>query len=34
MTDEAGVIDNVFADRFELSTDMDANYMVADEKAA
>ncbi len=34
VTDEAGVIYNVFADRFQLSTDMDANYMVAAEKAA
>ncbi|HVU43722.1 MAG TPA: bifunctional 2-polyprenyl-6-hydroxyphenol methylase/3-demethylubiquinol 3-O-methyltransferase UbiG [Xanthobacteraceae bacterium] len=32
--DEAGVIYNVFADRFQLSTDMDANYMVVAEKAA
>ncbi len=34
VTDEAGVIYNVFADRFQLSTDMDANYMVVAEKAA
>jgi len=32
--DEAGVIYNVFADRFQLSTDMDANYMVVAEKPA
>ena len=32
--DEAGVIYNVFADRFQLSTDMDANYMVVAEKSA
>jgi 2-polyprenyl-6-hydroxyphenyl methylase/3-demethylubiquinone-9 3-methyltransferase len=34
VTDEAGVIYNLFADRFQLSTDMDANYMVVAEKAA
>ena len=32
--DEAGVIYNVFADRFQLSTDIDANYMVVAEQAA
>jgi len=32
--DEAGVIYNIFADRFQLSTDLDANYMVVAEKAA
>lgn len=31
--DETGVIYNLFADRFQLSTDMDANYMVVAEKA-
>ena len=31
---ESGVIYNLFADRFQLSTDMDANYMVVAEKAA
>ncbi len=34
VTDETGVIYNLFADRFQLSTDMDANYMVVAEKAA
>jgi 2-polyprenyl-6-hydroxyphenyl methylase / 3-demethylubiquinone-9 3-methyltransferase len=34
VTHEAGVIYNLFADRFQLSTDMDANYMVVAEKAA
>ena len=34
VVDEAGVIYNLFADRFQLSTDMDANYMVVAEKAA
>jgi 2-polyprenyl-6-hydroxyphenyl methylase/3-demethylubiquinone-9 3-methyltransferase len=34
VTHESGVIYNVFADRFQLSTDMDANYMVVAEKAA
>ena len=34
VTDETGVIYNLFADRFQLSTDMDANYMVLAEKAA
>jgi 2-polyprenyl-6-hydroxyphenyl methylase / 3-demethylubiquinone-9 3-methyltransferase len=32
--DEAGVIYNLFRDRFQLSSDMDANYMVVAEKAA
>jgi 2-polyprenyl-6-hydroxyphenyl methylase / 3-demethylubiquinone-9 3-methyltransferase len=32
--DETGVIYNLLADRFELSTDMDANYMVVADKAA
>jgi 2-polyprenyl-6-hydroxyphenyl methylase / 3-demethylubiquinone-9 3-methyltransferase len=31
---ETGVIYNLLADRFQLSTDMDANYMVVAEKAA
>ncbi len=34
VTDETGVIYNLLADRFQLSTDMDANYMVVAEKAA
>ena len=33
-TDERGVIYNLFADRWELSTDTDVNYMVLAEKAA
>ena len=32
--DERGVFYNLFADRWELSTDMDVNYMLAAEKAA
>lgn len=32
--DESGVIYNVFADRFQLSADLDTNYMVVAEKAA
>ncbi len=32
--DETGVIYNPFADRWQLSADMDVNYMVAAEKAA
>lgn len=32
--DEAGVIYNLFADRWQRSTDMDVNYLVAAEKAA
>ena len=31
--DETGVIYNILADRFQLSSDMDANYMVAAAKA-
>jgi 2-polyprenyl-6-hydroxyphenyl methylase / 3-demethylubiquinone-9 3-methyltransferase len=31
---ETGVIYNLFADRWQLSSDMDVNYMVAAEKAA
>ena len=31
-TDERGVIYNFLADRWELSTDMDVNYMVLGEK--
>jgi 2-polyprenyl-6-hydroxyphenyl methylase / 3-demethylubiquinone-9 3-methyltransferase len=31
---EAGVVYNLLADRWQLSTDMDVNYMVAAEKAA
>ncbi len=34
VTDETGVIYNLFADRFQLSTDMDANYMIVAEKVA
>lgn len=34
VTDETGVIYNLLADRWQLSTDMDVNYMVAAEKAA
>ena len=34
VTGETGVIYNLFADRFQLSTDMDANYMIVAEKAA
>jgi 2-polyprenyl-6-hydroxyphenyl methylase / 3-demethylubiquinone-9 3-methyltransferase len=32
--DQTGVIYNLLADRFQLSTDMDANYMVVAERAA
>ena len=32
--DETGVIYNLLADRWQLSTDMDVNYMVVAEKAA
>ena len=32
VTDETGVIYNLLADRWQLSTDMDVNYMVAAEK--
>ena len=31
---ETGVIYNVFADRWQLSADMDVNYMVVAEQAA
>jgi 2-polyprenyl-6-hydroxyphenyl methylase/3-demethylubiquinone-9 3-methyltransferase len=34
VTDETGVIYNLFADRWEISTDMDVNYMVTAVKAA
>jgi 2-polyprenyl-6-hydroxyphenyl methylase / 3-demethylubiquinone-9 3-methyltransferase len=34
VVDETGVIYNLFADRFQLSTDMDINYMVAAENPA
>jgi 2-polyprenyl-6-hydroxyphenyl methylase / 3-demethylubiquinone-9 3-methyltransferase len=34
MTQETGVIYNLLADRWQLSTDMDVNYMVAAQKAA
>jgi 2-polyprenyl-6-hydroxyphenyl methylase/3-demethylubiquinone-9 3-methyltransferase len=34
VVDETGVIYNLIADRWQLSTDMDVNYMVAAEKAA
>ena len=34
LSDETGVIYNVFADRFELSADMDANYMMVAGKAS
>ena len=34
MTQETGVIYNLLADRWQLSTDMDVNYIVAAEKAA
>lgn len=34
ITGETGVIYNLFADRFQLSSDMDANYMVVAENAA
>jgi 2-polyprenyl-6-hydroxyphenyl methylase/3-demethylubiquinone-9 3-methyltransferase len=34
LADETGVIYNLFADRWQLSTDMDVNYMVAAEKSA
>jgi 2-polyprenyl-6-hydroxyphenyl methylase/3-demethylubiquinone-9 3-methyltransferase len=32
--DETGVTYNLFADRWQLSTDMDVNYMVVAENAA
>jgi 2-polyprenyl-6-hydroxyphenyl methylase/3-demethylubiquinone-9 3-methyltransferase len=34
LTDQTGVIYNLLADRWQLSTDMDVNYMVVAEKAA
>jgi 2-polyprenyl-6-hydroxyphenyl methylase/3-demethylubiquinone-9 3-methyltransferase len=34
IADETGVIYNLLADRWQLSTDMDVNYMIAAEKAA
>jgi 2-polyprenyl-6-hydroxyphenyl methylase/3-demethylubiquinone-9 3-methyltransferase len=34
LTDETGVIYNLLADRWQLATDMDVNYMVVAEKAA
>jgi 2-polyprenyl-6-hydroxyphenyl methylase / 3-demethylubiquinone-9 3-methyltransferase len=34
ISDETGVIYNLLADRWQLSTDMDVNYMVVAEKAA
>jgi 2-polyprenyl-6-hydroxyphenyl methylase/3-demethylubiquinone-9 3-methyltransferase len=34
ITDETGVIYNLFADRWQLSSDMDVNYMLVAEKAA
>jgi len=34
VTEQTGVIYNLLADRWQLSTDMDVNYMVAAEKAA
>jgi 2-polyprenyl-6-hydroxyphenyl methylase/3-demethylubiquinone-9 3-methyltransferase len=34
ITDETGVMYNLLADRWQLSTDMDVNYMVVAEKAA
>jgi 2-polyprenyl-6-hydroxyphenyl methylase / 3-demethylubiquinone-9 3-methyltransferase len=34
ITDETGVIYNLFADRWQLSGDMDVNYTVVAEKAA
>jgi 2-polyprenyl-6-hydroxyphenyl methylase/3-demethylubiquinone-9 3-methyltransferase len=34
LTDETGVIYNLLADRWQLSTDMDVNYMVVADKAA
>ena len=33
ITDETGVIYNLLADRWQLSADMDVNYMVVAEKA-
>jgi 2-polyprenyl-6-hydroxyphenyl methylase / 3-demethylubiquinone-9 3-methyltransferase len=34
VVNESGVIFNLFADRWQLSTDMDVNYMIVAEKAA
>ena len=34
VVNESGVVYNLFADRWQLSTDMDVNYMVVAEKAA
>jgi 2-polyprenyl-6-hydroxyphenyl methylase/3-demethylubiquinone-9 3-methyltransferase len=34
LADETGVIYNLFADRWQLSTDMDVNYMIVAEKSA
>ncbi|HEV3500574.1 MAG TPA: bifunctional 3-demethylubiquinol 3-O-methyltransferase/2-polyprenyl-6-hydroxyphenol methylase, partial [Bradyrhizobium sp.] len=34
ITDETGVMYNLLADRWQLTTDMDVNYMVVAEKAA
>ena len=34
VTDETGVIYNLLADRWQLSADMDVNYMVTAEQAA
>jgi 2-polyprenyl-6-hydroxyphenyl methylase / 3-demethylubiquinone-9 3-methyltransferase len=34
LTDETGVIYNLLADRWQISTDMDVNYMVTSEKSA
>ncbi len=34
LTDQTGVIYNLFADRWQLSSDMDVNYMVVAEQAA
>jgi 2-polyprenyl-6-hydroxyphenyl methylase/3-demethylubiquinone-9 3-methyltransferase len=34
VTDERGVIYNILADRWQLSTDMDVNYMIAAERRA
>jgi len=34
ITDDTGVMYNLFADRWQLTSDMDVNYMVVAEKAA
>ena len=34
IADETGVIYNLLADRWQLSTDMDVNYMIVAEKPA